>query len=422
MNSDGSLRILILDDDTKRAVDWATFLNDQDGISSSAPGRKEVESIIEKIHERRVKGRDTGNTWRAIDCDPIDQADLLIVDYDLLGLDNHGEWTTGAEIAYTARLVSSVGPILLVNQHGTNPFDLTMRQTINSKADWDVGSDQIVNPGLWSSSGFFGFRPWSWPNLKIEPSRFKKAYEFIKDKLDDPIAISLGFDTEHTAGSRHPQREAWAWLGIPTWDTTFRELVVPKPIDKLGEKHRNPAHLIEKDLPIVEGDNEQIALICTSIILRWLERVVLPNQDTLADAPHLAYQMPWLLRDWNKDITWHTLESLGDEAANCFQDELAAHRFKPACLFSRPIYWAEEIRENGTLRKPAEFDFSLVPNLVFREDVSNFGPRQDSIEFPTDLPAVDNRRWISDRDKATSIQGSQDVKQVIYEPQSYLLY
>lgn len=412
--SDDNLNVLILDDDTSRAQDWASQLNNMGGMAANAPDSEGVKQIFKKIYERRLKGREDGNNWRAIDCDPLDDAKLLIVDYDLLGLDDSGEWTTGAEVAYAARLVSSVGPILLVNQHGTNPFDLTMRQAINSKADWDVGSDQILNPGLWTSSGFAGFRPWAWPNMRDEPLRFTRAIKFIRDNLDGSITETLGFDFEASAEGKFPSREAWAWLGLPSLDSSFRELVIS------DTSSRSSMHIALKDVAVLDGDDEQIARVAAAIILRWLEKVVLPNQDILADAPHLAYQMPWLLGDWDKEDSWHTLERL--DGHEVLREEVAPNRFEPTCLFSRPVYWAEQIRQSDALSKPKGFDFPSVPNLVFREDVSNFGAPQESMEFPTDLPAIDNRRWISNRDKAASLDGPQDVKQVIYEPQSYLLF
>lgn len=403
------IKVLLLDDDTDRAQSWAAHINQNTSCSATAPGKEEVRELISLLFKRRKEGRANGGKFWEISCDAIDAADLLIIDYDLQNLDTNGEWTTGSEVAYSARLVSKATTIVVINQRGTNRFDLTLIKGAESRADLDVGSVQLVNPGLWQSNGFQGFRPWHWPNLLLEPARAKEGSTFVKENLDSPVLASLGFSEDFDSG-RALRPEVWGKLCVEQ-KTTFRELVAPA-----NEEHS--MHLLSADTAIFKDDDELTATIAAAVTRRWLERWVLPNQDILADAAHLALRMPWIIANSEDEASWRKLETL--ETSDVLVPGIQEYMFVPSCLLSRPVYWAESLDVIGALR-PATFDYSKIPDFVFREDVSNFGAPDVSRDFPSQVISIENRRWISEPDNEPEIEGPQNIKAVVFEPQSLLL-
>lgn len=405
-----SINILLLDDDTDRAKDWATKISTMTGFSATAPDRETVLGIISVLFKRRREGRDKGQEFWKIECPLLDSADLLIIDYDLQNLDDNGEWTTGSEVAYAVRLVSTAKEIIVINQRGANRFDLTMVKSAESRADLDVGGVQLTNPGLWQSTNFKGYRPWHWPNLTEEPKRVVESIEFIKENLDTPILQCLGFSDDFDNG--HALRpEVWGKLCADR-TTTFRQLVV-------AEKEEESMHLLYADVPIFIGDDNLTASIAASIARRWLEKWVLPNQDILCDIPHLALRHPWIVKDYALEDSWHALETL--KSSDRLIDGIDKFAFKASCLLSKPAYWGEAIDISGQNLRPADFDYSTVPQLVFREDTSNFGSPDDSRDYPSQVLSIDNRRWITEPENQEKIDGPQDVRAVVFEPQSLLL-
>ncbi|AIS18816.1 hypothetical protein LT40_16085 [Pseudomonas rhizosphaerae] len=397
------IKILVLDDEYDRACGWRdeilTFMH----ADITVLPKKEVSDFITELHRSRLASRNGAYEYAK----GYDQFDLLIVDYDLLGLDEEASaaWSTGAEIAYTARLMSRVGPIVVVNQYGTCNFDLTMKRTLSSYADYDVGSLQITSPGFWASSDFDGFRPWHWPNIVGEVGRIKTFREFIFDKLDLPVIQSLGFELADAESPRYLTYDIAGLLGVKSGGTsTFREIA----INSVGLSVFN---ILDKDRPIVQCmPDEQLANVACAIVSHWLERVVLPGQQCVADMPHLASRYPWLLSAPQRPESWSALSTLN--SADVLIENVSNHIAGEAFFYSRPAYWIQEIDQAFPV--PEDFDISQVPDHVFCEDSSKFHPRSDSSSYPSDLIGFDNERWVVGELQC----GGKDVS---YEPQAYLL-
>lgn len=398
-----TIKVLILDDEYDRALGWKATVSDYIDGDVTVFTREEVSQVISELHAARLKSR--AGVYAEVSA--ISEYDLLIIDYDLLGLEteNAAAWSTGAEVAYAARLMCPIGPIVVVNQFGTSSFDLTMKRTIASYADFDVGSTQITARGLWSSNGFNDFRPWSWPNLNVEASRFKSMYELIKENLDKSVISFLAFDLQDFEAPNFLSHEMAGLLGIKQGsEISFRELA--KKVSGVSVYN-----ILEKDQAIVDSmPDEQLARLATCIVWRWLEKVVLPSQLVIIDLPHLVSRFPWILSSSSDLGAWEELRTLGtpqglieglDECLYDHQD-----------LFSRPVYWLEKVRR--TFPMPDEFEISETPDLVFCEDSSSFVARDDAVSFPSDLAGFDNERWVKNDLKC-------EGRDVNYEPQSYLL-
>lgn len=404
-----NLNIILLDDFTSRAEGWAAQISQKDGCQAHAPDIKEVSSLIALLYKRRKEGRNGKSIWE-IDCAPLDNADILIIDYDLQDLEGDGEWTTGTEVAYVARLVTKAKLIVVINQKGANRFDLTLTKGVESRADLDVGGVQLNNPGLWCSSGFQGYRPWTWPNLLEEPARVDSTVEFVRRSLDLPVLATLGFSDDPSTG-RHLRPELWGRL-CPKITTTFRELVAPEDEDLA-------MHLLYADITVFKGDDLMTSRIAAAVVRRWLEKWILPNQDILMDIPHLALRFPWILTDPYSEGSWKALQTLKNPGN--VRVEIEKFAFEIACFLSRPVYWGDALEMSASEFEPKNFDFSKVPNLVFREDLSNFGSPDISRDFPSQVLSIDNRRWISEPHLEPEMGGPQDVRVVVFEPQSLLL-
>lgn len=397
------IKILVLDDEYKRACGWKEEILAHMQADITVLTTDKVSDFITELHRSRLASRSGIYEFAK----GYDEYDLLIVDYDLLGLDAQASaaWSTGAEIAYTARLMSKVGPIIVVNQYGTCNFDLTMKRTLSSYADYDVGSLQITDIGLWKSSEFTGFRPWHWPNLLNEVGRIAKFREFIVKNLNSPIMSALGFELQDTQSTRYLTYDIAGLLGVkPGGATTFRELA----LNSIGLSVFN---ILDKDKPIVECMPEaQLANVACAIVSHWLERVVLPSQQAVADMPHLASRFPWLLQNPEARTAWTSLSTL--ESSTAAIPNLASFIAGESFFYSRPAYWVQEVDHSFPV--PEAFEISLVPDLVFCEDSSRFHERVKSSSFPSDLIGYDNERWVEGDQKC----GENDVS---YEPQAYLL-
>lgn len=398
-----TIRVLILDDEYERALGWKSVISPYIDGEVTVFERPQVSAFISELHAARFKSRKDG--YEPVST--IADYDLLIIDYDLLGLEteNVAAWSTGAEIAYTARLMCQIGPIVVVNQFGTSAFDLTMKRTIASYADYDVGSTQITALGLWSSHGFDGFRPWSWPDLNCEVARFNTMCEVVEANLDKSVTEFLHFDLKDFEAPNFLSHEMAGLLGIKQdGEITFRQIA--KKISGISVYN-----ILEKDLPIVESmPDKQLARLAACIVWRWLEKVVMPSQLAVIDLPHLVSRFPWVLSEGEEMGAWANFATL--EVPQGLVDGLDDCRYEHQEFFSRPVYWIEKVRRKYPM--PASFEISAIPDLVFCEDSSKFRLRDESFSFPSDLAGFDNERWVENDLKC-------EGRDVNYEPQSYLL-
>ncbi|NMZ29609.1 hypothetical protein HBO40_18370 [Pseudomonas protegens] len=396
------MNILILDDETPRANLWKSTLESFTSCQFTVYNVQQVSDLIGELHRARFESR-SGN-FKAVNT--LDEFDLIIIDYDLLGLEtvHPAAWATGAEIAYTIRLMCNTGPIVVVNQVGTNSFDLTMRRTVSSYADLDVGSAQITDQGLWVSEAFQEFRPWHWPDLHKEVERFKNTQSFVLEHFDQPIMKTLGFEIDDSDSPAFLNYEIAAFIGATQHNQiTFRDIVMNNAALRVF-------NILEKDHEILKTmPDDQLARVCSAILLHWLEKVLLPAQEVISDAPHLAIQIPWIIDNPEDISNWSSLCSLNNEN---IPKKLVDHSFNPGFLFSRPVFWGEKAKREISM--PGDFEFSRLPQIQFSENTSSFTPEDNLTSFPSDVLAFDRKRWVW-------TEKSSGADHVNYEPQSYLL-
>jgi hypothetical protein len=401
-----NLNVLIVDDDPSRSAGWESAIKafGFEGLTVRAVRLDETKELMKVANNRRIQMR-PGSSSAA--CEPciLDSTDLLIVDYDLQELLEVGQWATGLQVATLARAFTQVKYIALINQFGTNTFDLTLSKARDSRADQDVGSDQLLNPGLWVRNDAAGnFLPWHWQDgLLRAPGRIAATQEWVRARLDYPVLETLGFGFEPTSESpeTYIPKELWQEL-VDNPSASFRELA------------KRSDFLPIRDSEYLDQHDEYCSRIATAVLSHWMERILIPSGEVLIDIPHLVSSYPWLLRDVKDVDQWNSTTGENDQALEALNPLVKDAVFSPGFPLSRPALWRRKVTADSRLSEPADFSYDDFPDLVFCEDTSSFHPFEISRSFVSRLPGTDNQRFVIDPSKLGD--DSSTFAQVTYEP------
>ena len=413
--------ILIYDDEQGRPEEFEKKLdkglnqaNQSDKFDIILLKDNDFQNAIKALEQRRINFRTKKNIYpkeNSTDgAEKIDNASIFIIDYDLLDSQagekkEEGELFTGSLtgeiVAYLVRCFSKCKLIVGLNQYGSNPFDLTLRGDLDSFADLNLGDKQLGNPNLWTGDRKDSgqeFRPWSWPNLCDLLQDFNERVKDVQNNLDKPISEFLEFDRElFELLPREIVQFIWQDKGKEPYQTTFREFAI-----KSGNGLRS------KDTEkLKEGVNDHVlARAGAARISKWLEQLVLPEQDILVDAPHLVSRYPSLIKGgkenieaWNKtaQLVGHKeLEELGLKS-NLIED----CRFEKDHWISRPVWFWDKLRECENIKEVTEPWLTASPNWVFCEDASRFYNREKCRDFLADTNSPFTQRFVKyfDEDK-----------------------
>lgn len=380
-------RIVLCDDEPDTANNWKEELEVLDEVKDAfdvvVVDKREFEVDVLALEERRNALRQQ----REPDATPtiFDGAAVLIVDYDLYEY-KPDQLLTGDSIAYLARSYSSCGYIVGVNQDRiSKPFDLTLVSHALVSTDLSIGSDQVADPGLWSGDPgrWMEFRPWYWPVLPERAQALGELLQSVADKLDEPLETVLGLRRELLDSL---PRAVLGRLDVPgrpdIGDVPLRDWV-----------HSSQMGLRSGD---VVSDEHQIARVASARLSKWFERVLLPGQDVLVDAPHLVDRRPGLLDGDSSDSeVWQRTTRLDTDANGLgLTTHLAGqHRFKTRWV-SRPVWLWPDIATDET------FDDSLDaprpdPRVVFAEDASRFVNVEQARRYTSDVDPPFNSRWVA---------------------------
>lgn len=378
-------QILVYDDEEQfrqrleASVDEVPTLQSDFEIGSLSD--QDFGDTLRALEERLRLCRRSGS-WRD-DGIILDTVDIFIVDYDLLERD---PVLTGEEIAYLARCFSTCGLIIGVNQFRRTDFDLTLKGHPESFADLNVNvtdrDSQLSNPNLWGRPAD-DFHPWCWPALPSYHRDFGRRAEIVRENLDQPIWKVLGFPEDQFA--MLPRAVVEFLGGANPLATGFREFVVEsgnglRPKDgKLGD----------------QIDDDVIARVGAARVSKWLERLVLPNQTILMDAPHLVSQYPSLLagdaddvKAWNATAARTSVDGFGLRV-----DDIEEYRLKEAYWLSRPAWFWDKVRKCESILEVREPWEAKRPGWVFCEDASRFY-EEDYREFVADTEPPFSRRFV----------------------------
>ena len=404
-------QILIYDDVEQRANGFKDKLGEGLGKANQSDDFNVVSlehgkflNAIKALEQRRIEFREREIDLENIpkdEAEEIDNASIFMIDYDLLdSQENESKkdemklftgFLTGEIVAYLVRCFSRCKLIIGLNQYGSNPFDLTLRGDLGSFADLNLGEKQLDNPGLWKSNWEDSeqeFRPWSWPNLCDLLHDFEKKVEDVQDNLEKSIGKFLKFDKE-----------------------LFQ--VLPREIVQFIEKQEKKEHyqttfwefLTESGNGLRLKDTEKLkkgmnvhilARVGAARISKWLEQLVLPEQDILVDAPHLVARYPSLIEGDKEEIgTWNSIAQLVKPDKLGLKTELIEpYKFDKEHWVSRPVWFWDKLRECERIREIIEPWLTVKPGWVFCEDTSYFEYRENCEEFLAETASPFTRRFV----------------------------
>jgi hypothetical protein len=372
-----SMKLLIADDLPARLDEWVRRLGDVPEVQAHfkidrlEPG--ELQDALDELERRRRADR-SGKDREDEQC-RFDDAELLIVDYDLTELERHSS-ETGVGLAYLARCFSDCGYIVALNQFGENPFDLSGLGDYSGFADLDLGGSQLSNPGLWDPGAKWPeFRPWAWPLLTREVARLERLTQLVSEAgLGAQVLGVLGLD-DQMATALTP--ESAVHLGAPDIrDATFANMLAEPGMGlRIGDR-------------ISRESREHRAAAARAT--QWLERWILGAQDRLVDAPHLALNYPSQLTGELQDTVRSAVEA---DATGLQPALLDSHRYEPSDWLTRPAWWATSLAVDERLPEVDDPWGREELDLVFCEDASSFLRAADAIAFRTDVPAANRLRY-----------------------------
>ena len=387
-------KILIYDDEEKQTERFENTLKqvlkqvgqDQD-FAIETLCDNDLQSSIEALQNRQDGFR---NDKKCSNVDTkFDEASIFIIDYDLLN-SQEVKFLTGEIIAYIVRCFSECKLIVGLNQFGRNSFDLTLRGHLESFADLNLGEVQLSNSDLWRRN--WGnlrqdYRPWYWPNLFDSLHNFDRKVAEVEDNLDNPICEVLGFDRELF---QLLPREIVQFIGEEKEPakTTFRDFVLQS-----GNGLRPKDEII--------SDDKVLARVGAARISKWLERLVLPEQDFFVDAPHLISRYPSLIADDSEGIkAWNRTAQLIDYSKLGLHTGLIeCYRFEKDYWVSRPVWFWNRLREDESIKEVREPWVTTKPDWVFCEDASCFYNQENCKEFFADTASPFTRRFVKGFDE-----------------------
>lgn len=338
--------------------------------------REEFQHSMDVLSDRQLRLRPGDE--RGEERTSFDDISVFVIDYYLM---RAHAFLTGEAVAYMVRSFSDCGLIVGINQYPEVDFDLTLKGHIESFADLNINGGQLGNPNLWGGTRV-GLHPWYWPTLPSYLLDFEKRVADARESLreDVPICDVLGFGAEMFDVL---PRSISAFLGREPAKVTFRDLVM-----------RSSIGLRAKDAVMVNDDI--LARVGTARISKWLERLVIPGQNILVDAPHLVSRYPSLLAGDVKSIeTWNgTARLTNHEELGLTTELIEPFRLKRSYWVSRPVWFWDRLREYEGILEVREPWQAARPSWVFCEDASRFYEKRICREFVADVESPFTRRFV----------------------------
>ena len=404
------IQVMVYDDSPEIAESLANKVRIAcDHANVTAVKQETFQDLIGLMNRRRAAWRVDEGDMDSIESTNVDEADVIVVDYDLLRYSDEAD-TTGSRLAYLLRCFTKCGLIIVLNEYGTNTFDMSLRSPSLDFADLHLGAVQIGNPGLWSGS-FEGYRPWHWPVLPKARLNFEKCVEDVRQNLDQPILEYLGLGRFI---DWMPKRAHDFFLGSGNMETVrFNDFVKQA---RVGIESKD-------ELP-----PEFVARVAAARLLALLNGLILPEQSILVDAPHLVSRFPSLIRDGDQDIHhWNRLcEPLNEEVDELLIEVLTEHRFeRQHWLWRSAWYWPDVARDERIAEVKDPWTVKDI-DWVFCENVSRFVPAELADDFRADVSPPFNKRFVLRRESSEALTfvskvgsgGDQDPLIVEYVPQA----
>ena len=405
-----SFNILVYEDVPDIASGWAEKIKiAYAGAEINAPGKEDFLKLIDLANKRRLLWREDPGQTDYIDDHVADEADIVIIDFDLIYFADKTD-TTGSSLAYLLRCFSRCGFIIVLNQYDDNVFDLNFEHRGEDFVDLHVDGPQIGNPGLWKVP-FLGYRPWYWPIVPQARTNFALCAQEARDNPDTPILEFLGL-ADKTYWLPQQAMKLLSGTQKPE-EVTFEGFAKP---GRGGIARRD-------QLP-----PEQEARATAARVITILNEIVLPQQNLLVDAPHLVSRFPSLMRSGIDDIkTWNQLcNPLDGEVDSIISEVAKEHKFQKPHWLWRPAWFWPEINRDERIEEVKDPWAFVEQDWVFCENVSRFLPSDIADGFRATVSPPFTKRFVFRKsaetaaDQIGSIEPDSplDPSKVNYEPQA----
>jgi hypothetical protein len=401
-------KIVLFDDEHENAKYWMEMLTPILGSERMlACETDRLRQDVTELEDRRASARAGDEPSESDYAGTIfDQAEILVVDFDLFDVDRTLD---GNHVAYLARCFSRAGLIIGVNQDDTDAwYDLTLTDHPMAFTDLSVGGSHLATRSLWQPATTDDnepqFSPWHWPHLLQAAGEYEECVKRVESAADDTRLPELvAIDSNH--------------VGLLN-----RDVLMP-----ISPRHASPPRaailgellkLTPMGLPFVKDKAPSLtqARVRAARVRHWLEAILLPRQDLLADAPHVLSQMPGLVATGDYDTNRRAAcrrheapKSLGID-----YEVLAEYAGPGAPWISRPTWWRPDYISADAL------DDRRVPRandqpVVFCEDVSAFFDPEGCKRFKSDTGGTTTQRWVK------YVRGKDGKPIADYEPAGRLL-
>jgi hypothetical protein len=412
------MRVLIIDDESNKRRQWEKGIIDLaiPGMTLSAPGNDDIATLLTTLYNRR-DANDRNEKIPDVAC-AFDDADVLVVDFDLRDLRDHQGFATAEEIAYSARLYSRVKIVVVVNHPviGLDNYDLTLQRDREFKGDVYVGYRQVANPSLWIADRMHaGFSPWAWVPLTEDAATFEARVGEVRRSLD--VGVLEFLDLRGLA--QNLSAEMLSFLGLKKGEDVPLRQILARP---------SSTYLRARDKDSLLLDEDRLSYVLTSLLTKWIRKWIVLPQTLLVDAPHLAAFLPWSLEDYTKFESWRRLEARGgsgglDSLNGLFKGEVFASAHTKQAWTGRPAFKISDIREQLEAAGVPGADFRSrdVPQVVFAEDVSRFIPSEDALEYTIILDGEPQIRAVCQSDRLEVVDARYGLDGIIYSPESLVL-
>ena len=411
------LHILVFEDRKDIASDWAgKICSSYPAAEVKTVGAEEFEELLQVVNLRRTEWRKDNHDCGMVVEHEVDEKDVVVVDYDLLEYSKTAD-TTGSRLAYLLRCFTTCGFIVVLNAHGPNIFDLSLSSPSEDFADLHIDGRQLENPGLWRSE-FKGYRPWHWPVIPEVTGKFKLCVDDVRIHFEESVFDFFGLDRVIDA---IPWRvhEFLTSNGTSAEGVTFRQFI---ELSHSGKETK---------------DELVLAQMCRAAAARigtLLNSIILPDQNALVDAPHLASRFPSLIKGGRETIeTWDSLcNPTASDMSEILDERLEQYKFKQPHWLWRPAWYWPEISRDEEIEEVRDPWKSAEENVkwAFCENVSRFLPIECVQPFRALVSPPFMKRFLLNQRSAVAekfvpklgSQGILDPLQAKNEPEAMLNY
>ena len=370
------MSVLVYDDHLPSAELWSERIGSVYSAARATPAdESSFQDLLTLLNKRRALWRDDAGSDDMIRHHEVDDADVVVIDYDLFNYPGSPD-TTGRRMAYLLRCFTTCGLVIVLNEYGDNVFDLRLRSSTDDFADVHLGDKQIDNPGLWGFPSY-GYRPWYWPSIPLAVDNFRRC---VDDVVSNPATPILEFfDLQNLID----------WMPWQARDfLSIKEDVAAVTFDEFAKSA--PGGIERRD----ELGPRQRARVTAARVVGILNAVVLPEQSILVDAPHLVDRFPSLILG-DKDRNTLNMLCQFDEPVTTHLDgeKLDRHRFRQPHWLWRPAWYWPEVSRNPSIIEVKEPWQTAELDFVFCEDISRFVPPDIAQEFRADVASPFSKRY-----------------------------